>query len=62
VEFWNLTCVESRCDAVGLGAAYPLPTLSSVGASLAEPCVRLHTPLIEPDVTHARRCSHENER
>jgi len=24
-------------------------TLSSVGASIAEPCFRLHTPLIEPD-------------
>jgi hypothetical protein len=26
-----------------------LPTLSLVGASLAPPCFRLHTPLIEPD-------------
>jgi hypothetical protein len=34
----------------GVGAAYLLPTLSSVGASRAPPCVRFHTPLIEPDV------------
>ena len=33
----------------GLSAAYPLPTLSSVGASLAAPCFRFHIPLIEPD-------------
>src|ERR1022692_4907973 len=33
-----------------LGEAYRLPTLSSVGASLAPPCVRFHIPLIEPDV------------
>ena len=38
----------------GLGAAYLLPTLSSVGASLAGPCFRLHTPLIEPDVRNDR--------
>jgi hypothetical protein len=30
----------------GLGAAYPVPALSSVGASLASPCCRFHTPLI----------------
>ena len=34
----------------GLGGAYLFPTLSSVGASLALPCFRFHTPLIEPDV------------
>ena len=34
----------------GLGAAYPVPTLSSVGASLAPPCFRFHIPLIEPDM------------
>ncbi len=34
----------------GLGGAYLLPTLSLVGASLAPPCFRFHTPLIEPDV------------
>jgi len=27
-----------------------LPTLSSIGASLALPCFRFYTPLIEPDV------------
>jgi hypothetical protein len=31
----------------GVGEAYLLPTLSSVGAS---PCFRFHIPLIEPDV------------
>jgi hypothetical protein len=38
----------------GLGGAYRLPTLSSVGASLAPPCFRFHTPLIEPDVRICR--------
>jgi hypothetical protein len=38
----------------GLGGAYLLPTLSSVGASLALPCFRFHTPLIEPDVRICR--------
>jgi len=38
----------------GLGGAYRLPTLSSVGASLAPPCFRCHTPLIEPDVRICR--------
>jgi hypothetical protein len=38
----------------GLGGAYRLPTLSSVGASLALPCFRFHTPLIEPDVRICR--------
>ena len=38
----------------GLGAAYRLPTLSSVGASLAAPCFRFHIPLIEPDVRNDR--------
>jgi len=33
----------------GVGVAYPLPTLSSVGVSLAAPCFRFHIPLIEPD-------------
>ena len=28
--------------------------LSSVGASIAGPCFRLHTPLIEPDVRNER--------
>ena len=38
----------------GLDRAYRLPTLSSVGASLAPPCSRFHTPLIEPDVRICR--------
>ena len=38
----------------GLGAAYRLPTLSSVGASLAPPCVRFHIPRIEPDLRNDR--------
>ena len=38
----------------GLGGAYRLPTLSSVGASLFPPCFRFHTPLIEPDVRICR--------
>ena len=38
----------------GLGGAYRFPTLSAVGASLASPCFRFHTPLIEPDVRIAR--------
>ena len=38
----------------GLGGAYLLPTLSSVGASLTQPCCRFHTPLIEPDVRNDR--------
>jgi len=38
----------------GLGGAYRFPTLSSVGASLAPPCFRFHTPLIEPDVRICR--------
>jgi len=37
----------------GLGGAYRLPTLSSVGASLPPPCFRFHTALIEPDVRMA---------
>jgi hypothetical protein len=38
----------------GLGGAYRLPTLSFVGASLAAPCFRFHTPLIERDVRISR--------
>jgi hypothetical protein len=44
----------SRGVARWLGGAYRLPTLSSVGASLAPPCFRFHTPLIEPDVRICR--------
>ena len=35
-------------------AAYLLPALSSGGASIATPCFRFHTPLIEPDVRICR--------
>src|SRR5271170_2323130 len=42
--------VESRCGAVAVGRTYLLPPLSSGGASLVQPWLRLHTPLIEPDV------------
>jgi hypothetical protein len=38
----------------GLGAAYLFPALSLAGASLASPCFRFHTPLIEPDVRVSR--------
>jgi len=38
----------------GLGGAYRLPTLSSVGASLVPPCFRFHIPLIAPDVRISR--------
>jgi hypothetical protein len=38
----------------GLGAAYPLPALSSAGASIASPYFRFHIPLIEPDVRISR--------
>lgn len=44
--------VESRCDAVALGFAYLCPPLSFGGASLAEPSLRFHIPLIEPDVRY----------
>src|SRR5215467_9340676 len=49
---WNFCGVEVWRG--GLGEAYRLPTLSSVGASLAPPCFRFHTPLIEPDVRICR--------
>src|SRR3954454_17122059 len=38
----------------GLGPAYPFPALSSAGASLARPCFRFHSPLIEPGVRISR--------
>jgi hypothetical protein len=38
----------------GLGGGYRWPPLASVGASLAPPCCRFHTPLIEPDVRICR--------
>src|SRR5215510_6499807 len=46
--------VESRCGAVAVGSAYLFPPLSSGGASLAEPWLRFHTPLIEPDMQISR--------
>ena len=46
--------VESRCGAVALGRTYLLPPLSSGGASLVRPWLRLHTSLIEPDMRIAR--------
>jgi hypothetical protein len=39
---------------VAVGSAYLFPPLSSGGASLAEPCLRFHTPLIEPDMQISR--------
>ena len=44
--------VESGCGAVAVGSAYLVPPLSSGGASIAEPWLRFHTPLIEPDVRY----------
>src|SRR5262245_11102243 len=49
--------VESRCGAVALGAlgrAYLFPPLSFGGALVARPWLRLHTPLIEPDMQISR--------
>src|SRR5215472_12696771 len=46
--------VESECGAVAVGRTYLLPPLSSGGASLVRPWLRLHTPLIEPDVQISR--------
>src|SRR4051812_17898987 len=46
--------VESRCGAVTVGWAYLFPPLSSGGASLAQPWLRFHIPLIEPDVQISR--------
>ncbi len=39
---------------MAVGSAYLLPPLSFGGASLAEPLLRFHTPLIEPDVRISR--------
>ena len=49
-----LDLVESRCGAVAVGWAYLFPPLSSGGASLAQPWLRFHIPLIEPDVQISR--------
>jgi hypothetical protein len=46
--------VESRCGAVALGSGCLLPPLSSGGAQVPGPSLRLHTPLIEPDVRSYR--------
>src|SRR6516225_8475737 len=46
--------VESRCGAVAVGRTYLLPPLSFGGASLVRPWLRLHTPLIEPDMQISR--------
>ena len=46
--------VESRCGAVAVGRTYLLPPLSFGGASLVWPWLRLHTPLIEPDMQISR--------
>ncbi len=48
----GLVVVESGCGAVAVGSAYLFPPLSSDGASIAEPWLRFHTPLIEPDVRY----------
>jgi len=49
-----LKSVESGCGAVALGRTYLFPPLSSGGASLARPWLRLHIPLIEPDMQISR--------
>ena len=46
--------VESGCGAVTVGRTYLLPPLSFGGASLVQPWLRLHTPLIEPDMQISR--------
>src|SRR6202048_3972909 len=46
--------VESECGAVAVGRTYLLPPLSSGGASLVQPWLRFHTPLIEPDMQISR--------
>jgi hypothetical protein len=58
IDFGRISLQRYLCGVEvwrgGLGRAYLLPTLSSVGASLALPCFRFHTPLIEPDVRICR--------
>ena len=39
---------------MALGWAYPFPPLSSGGALVAQPWLRFHTPLIEPDMQISR--------
>jgi len=50
----HTTKVESRCGAVALGRTYLFPPLSSAGASIVQPWLRFHTPLIEPDMQISR--------
>ena len=54
--FWGQLTkrVESRCGAVAVGSACLFPTLSYVGAQVADPLLRFHIPLIEPDVRISR--------
>ena len=47
---FHTTWVESERGAVAVGRAYLLPPLSFGGASLAQPWLRFHVPLIEPDM------------
>src|SRR5580704_10022198 len=46
--------VESKCGAVAVGRIYLFPPLSFGGASLIRPWLRLHTPLVKPDVQISR--------
>jgi hypothetical protein len=46
--------VESRCGAVAVGSSDLLPPLSSGGAPIPAPWLRLHIPLIEPDMRRYR--------
>ena len=46
--------VESRCGAVAVGRTYLFPPLSFGGALAVRPWLRLHIPLIEPDVQISR--------
>src|ERR1700722_11000895 len=50
----RLESVESECGAVALGQACLFPPLSSGGALVARPWLRLHTPLIGPGARTSR--------
>ena len=50
----RLLCVEWGCGAVAVGRACLFPPLSSGGALMARPWLRLHVPLIEPDMQISR--------
>ena len=54
VDTGCLLRVESRRGAVALGRACLFPPLSSGGALVAQPWLRFHAPLIEPDVQISR--------